>query len=312
MKRSASCPVPQTRQSDRGSETKKGRRSGPRSVGSKSWDIFLPAVLVWSLRTGEPGAAVGAFVLRRQKQLTAPLRSALARAGAAKASMSAGTAAAAAAMFCTIRACPGRPRMRFAARGRWVRHHSVVLAARPTWRSPPLTWASEASTRRSVPERLRGGGDALCVRSVSRTSAEASCSHGAPKSAAISSPGRPFLGSVASTPGRPGRRWRRRSCGGSGGALHVPIASMVFGYGFDGLETTESAVTTSGIPRTPKQPPSTASRNLPLQDCSRAQKVVFVRDLTLCGTPGTGLWPLACLVRRRGTLVSRSHFHTIV
>ena len=45
-----------------------------------------------------------------------------------------------------------------------------------------------------------------------------------------------------------------------------------------------------------------------VQDCSRAQKVVFVRDLTLCGTSGTGFWSLVCQVRRQGTLVSRSRF----
>ena len=105
---------------------------------------------------------------------------------------------------------------------------------------------------------------------------------------------------------------RDSSCGGSGGALHVPSASIVFGYGFYGLETTESAVTTSGIRQTPKGPPGTASRNLPLQDCSRAQKVGAVRDLGFLRTSGTGLGSLACLVRRQDTLVSRSRFHTIV
>jgi hypothetical protein len=119
-------------------------------------------------------------------------------------------------------------------------------------------------------------------------------------------------GSVAPGVRRSEHRLRRRSCGGGGVALHVPRASIVFGGGFYSVQTTKSAVTTSGIRQSPKQPPSTANCNLPLIDCSRAQNFVFVRDLTLVCTSGTGFWSVAGLVRRRGTLVSISRFHAIV
>ena len=42
------------------------------------------------------------------------------------------------------------------------------------------------------------------------------------------------------------------SCGGGGKVLLVPSVSTVFGDGVYGLETTVSAVTTSGIRRSPK------------------------------------------------------------
>ena len=196
MKRSASCPVPQTRQSDGGSETKKGRRSGPRSVGSKSWTFFFPRSRYGLCVPGNPvprglcpaaaktadGAPAVCSHVSRGSESVHECRNGCGGSGDVLHDPSVSRTSANA--VCSQGAL-GPPPQR---RSRSASH--LVIA-------PPLTWASEASTRRSVPERLRGGGDALCVRSVSRTSAEASCSHGTPKSAAVSSSGRPFLGSVA-------------------------------------------------------------------------------------------------------------------
>ena len=88
----------------------------------------------------------------------------------------------------------------------------------------------------------------------------------------------------------------------------------MFGDGFYSVQITKSAVKTSGIRQSPKQPPSTATVAIFHYsiDCSRAQKVGAVRDLGFLRTSGTGLGSLACLVRRQDTLVSRSRFHTIV
>ena len=62
------------------------------------------------------------------------------------------------------------------------------------------------------------------------------------------------------------------------GALLVPSASIVFGYGFYSVQTTKSAVTKSGIRRTQKQPPTATNCNLPYKIAAVHKKSC------LCGT----------------------------
>ena len=138
----------------------------------------------------------------------------------------------------------------------------------------PLVWASEASTRRSVPERLRGGGDALCVRSVSRTSAEASCSHGTPKSAAVSSSGRPFLGSVAldaravrASMASAQLRWQRRCLARSERVHRVRIRLLRLGN----HRVRRHDVGNTPNPKTAPQHRQSQSSSTRLQPCAKSR-----------------------------------------